>query len=373
MIRMVNEKLRINEKPTKTEENVPNKEKGVEVKSHGFEFAAVKLGKVNQKITELEQDPRVTPEEKGFLTELRTKMYDAFSEAYNTVKNSSAIHPFQQLSEKFKESLTNTEKEDIEGEDLTFFGKVADFIIAGNISEVLEKFQKYSTERKNDIMSKEEIEFREKIANTVWPSGYSGTRTVFNLITNQQPYTKEKLLENSPQRDLISSFTDRESEITMINYKREIVRHDLFRMYLGLEQDFDSMIESPDKPTIAKDSEAKYYAFKKEDLINTTLLFIKSNNSHSEKKIENFNDFLLETKEGGLFRGLPGQQLGTHKVGMGFDEKTGERYISYYDYWDIDPPILKTMGIDIDKYNFPFEVYGRLYENEFNNAINARK
>ncbi|NQV89160.1 MAG: hypothetical protein HQ488_02455 [Parcubacteria group bacterium] len=58
-------------------------------------------------------------------------------------------------------------------------------------------------------------------------------------------------------------------------------------------------------------------------------------------------------------------QMGEYKAYTGFDEERGEKYVSYYDLWDLDPPQLKMLGIDVDQFNFPFEIYGRIYESDF--------
>ena len=57
--------------------------------------------------------------------------------------------------------------------------------------------------------------------------------------------------------------------------------------------------------------------------------------------------------------------IGTFQTFLGYDEEREERYISYRDYWDLDTPVLKEKGIDINQYNYPFHFYGRIYKSEF--------
>jgi hypothetical protein len=156
------------------------------------------------------------------------------------------------------------------------------------------------------------------------------------------------------------------------------MRVDFFRLYLWLEQRFDTLHISESKPTKTKNIDTTYYDFsptiKNEaiDHIKTTCptfkeltayvnkhhIFPWSNNENRvAPDLSNYNPAFL--------------QLGSYKahVGEGINPKTQQKesYLSYRDIRDLDP--IKNSNLDIDKYNHPFEIYGRIYQSDFEKKI----
>ncbi len=144
-------------------------------------------------------------------------------------------------------------------------------------------------------------------------------------------------------------------------------------------------MKSSCKPSKAKNLNAEYFSFNSNKLIVSIKenakrsLFVSFEGKRVDQlfkkdiKIKTFGDLELYIKEHGELppNSYTSKQLGTYITNIGFDEEKQEKYISYYDIWDIDPPMLKDLNIDIDQFNFPFEIYGRIYKSDFD--ANAQK
>lgn len=195
------------------------------------------------------------------------------------------------------------------------------------MAKIFLKMEYYANFRENGKMSKEEIEFRERIAQNVTEVSYS----VFSLldrtedyVKNEKPYSKEEM----KKADLWSQ-----------------IRTDMFRKYLGLKPFGNFLKISPEKPEKSKDKYAIYYSFDKTKMFQS----IKQNwNKEVSGDIHNFDNFVKEAMPGISNQHFGNvintdylTQLGTFKMEVGYDEKRKERYISYYDKWDLDPPFTK--------------------------------
>ncbi|MFA5872198.1 MAG: hypothetical protein WC858_05800 [Parcubacteria group bacterium] len=238
------------------------------------------------------------------------------------------------------------------------YGATSDFFHDVNLAiegaKLFVKMEYYVKTRKGDKMSAEEIEFRERIAQNVSNKSYDTisplSRTI-DFLKDERPYSKEKT---------------KECDI----WQR--VRVDMFRKYLGLEPFGDFLEESRYRPGKSQNENARYFAFKTEDLLNN----IKKNwNREVSGDMQDFENFAKEADPGishdhfgNVINGDYLGHLGTFKMETGFDEERKERFISYYDKWDLESPQLKSFGINLDSLNFPYEIYGRIYESDLKKA-----
>ncbi|KKN88749.1 hypothetical protein LCGC14_0246400 [marine sediment metagenome] len=167
--------------------------------------------------------------------------------------------------------------------------------------------------------------------------------------------------------------------------KVQKARKEFINKYYGIPEDRPRhLVKSQYKPTRATDPDATYYTIgatmkeRAKRRMNTPGAFDYAYESaqnpsrnifQKRRQMYKANMELLENYEEP--RLLFGDLLGKHQLSTGTDEKG--RYISVYDKWDIDPPFLKDKGIDVDQLNYPFEIYDRFYESEFNNNPMARQ
>lgn len=266
--------------------------------------------------------------------------------------------------------------------DLPLKAQFLDWYLSGRPLELYNKFAQFKEQRVDDKMTQEEIDFRERIAQNIFPFGY-GVESVslgesllnpiprikehFKINAKEIPFHKLKLFEKDDRlysRENIEKLSNNGAKVALKT------RVDLFRLYLGLPQFFDTLQISPYKPTKAKSLNATYYCFDQMIIVaNIKDLKTKTKEKNYIGSTEiSFFDALrgLLTKQKRFPYNYFASQLGKYVVDSGYDEDRKERYVSYYDVWDLDPPILKEMGIDIDQFNFPFEIYGRIYESDFN-------
>ena len=120
-------------------------------------------------------------------------------------------------------------------------------------------------------------------------------------------------------------------------------REDAFRIYLGLNQLYDTFGISDFKPTNSKDN--KYY-YKINNMFEKRL-------GHIKKPIENL---IWQIERRGSKQFSYDEIMGSYTWTKGEDEKG--HYISYYDKWDLDIPIEESGFI-----GKPFEIYDRIYYN----------
>jgi hypothetical protein len=180
---------------------------------------------------------------------------------------------------------------------------------------------------------------------------------LYKAIIKNQPEEERLDMEKNPQ-----------------GFDRE--KLDLYGMYLGKGQKYNTIKQSEYKPSIGSGKGTYYSVPKLEESINV-----------SEVKAKDFSDFknqVLSIAEKGGIGGnnivgkkgdnsaiLNMQPLGDAKISTGEDEKG--YYISYYDKWDINPfsggskvnsSLASALGIDkkedISGADGP-EIYGRIY------------
>lgn len=232
-------------------------------------------------------------------------------------------------------------------EDLGFLEKNLSKVLLGEekldeIEGIYNKLVDFKNKRKDDKMTEEEVDLRKRIANA----------KSFNYPSNL--FQLESFVDNVLKGE--------KEEGTTKNKNKKILREALNNKYYGLDYNKDIVTESPYKPSDAKDKNAVYYTLKgKESEVSRKGL---------KDKYENFekfyNNFKGGKRVGASEVGGSGilSQFGKFKMSSGEDENG--KYVSFYDIWDIDPPMLKDRGIDLNKLNYPFEVYDRIYEKDFN-------
>lgn len=256
------------------------------------------------------------------------------------------------------------------------------------------KFSELKTKRENGKMTSEEIQFKEKIAENILPRGYGGS--LFKeaaLIFFPRVANEIYDFHGTSLADRLKHIQENKKQYSKekINNNNEplMIRIDLFRKYLGLAQYYNSVIPSPYRPSKEKNLKAEYFCFDSEKMLRSMKRSIMREKSITEQagnevfglldgvddeEIRNIKTFdSLESfikKHNSYSIDNYSSQLGQYISGSGFDKERNEKYISYYDIWDLDPPILKEIGIDIDQFNFPFEIYGRIYESDFNKVFN---
>ena len=259
----------------------------------------------------------------------------------------------------YAEKLRSKDKGYIKEDDVWIIASWGNKIFEGLPLKTYNTFVDLYHKRINGKMTKEEIDFKENISQKIPPWWYGVFEKMRSFADNKKEYTKEK----------------------MKKLKLPIkVREDLFRKYLWLEQYFNSIVESRYKPSQSTEK-TKYYDFN-ETLRKKVILDVKKNLGINIS----FNDLIAyvwdknkdkagwlgwtyENIIGGGIKPIPSNilwQLGHHKVWIWYDTQRKEKYISYYDIRDLDPDILKDNNMDLDKYNSPFEIYGRIYESDFN-------
>jgi transcriptional regulator with XRE-family HTH domain len=327
------------------------------------ESSAEEFGEVFGQTQEIQNDPTSTDQEKQQAQGLTERAADLFRSFYKKSKEAAKALPlllalYQPADRVIAQETKPTQSEQsatdaLKREDLPFWGEAIDWYVEGDFVKIYNDFNRLSKTRENGKMSVEEVAFRENIAQNMNANSYDGQAQLREIQAGERRYSKENI-QQLP-------------EVLKI-------RTDFLRTYLGLERFGDYIVDSPDKPSQAKNTASRYKGFRASDILASI--------NQRAKRLENRNwlqklattapevsSFDQLEKFVGEHQTFPSNdfttQLGRYKVDSGYDQDRKEKYISYYDVWDIDPPILKKMGVDIDQYNFPFEVYGRVYESDF--------
>jgi hypothetical protein len=329
-----------------------------------FGLVAIKSGITSSQIDRLTNDPDTTANEKSRLDQLKFSLFEAIGDAYKKYKQSLQTLPSILFSD-VQADKTGESEAGISLDNMGFAVQFVDYIFGGECAKTLNLFESFYNQRKDGQMSPEEIKYRQKIADNIHPFGY-GVTTVFpalyHMKADDKPYSKENVDERvTRSKDPAPPMFNQALEQLITG--QEVVKHDLFRKYLGLPMDYDVLHISKDKPTKTKSPDAQYITFDADAIVKSMLL-------DGRFEVKTFEDLLLYVQKNKF---IPPNSytstLGNYIVDQGYDQARGEKYISYYDFWDIDPPLLKDMGIDLDKYNFPFEIYGRIYESDFNKNL----
>lgn len=179
-----------------------------------------------------------------------------------------------------------------------------------------------------DQMGKDERLVREAMLYGIEPYGYN------HIDKKVQGY--KEYIEGSPKtrKQLQNKFKTTET--------RDIIRKELFSKYLGvpLPEGFYSELQtSAHKPSKSKQNNAVYY-------------------DHPDFKTAAMRDLSIMDNTP-----VDINNLQAYTISRGKDEK-GEPYFSYYDIWDLDPGKGR---VNIDKYNNPQEIYGRVYKEDLIN------
>ena len=226
----------------------------------------------------------------------------------------------------------------------------------------------YMNQRKpGEEMSDKEKSLRERIAKA---SGFGYPKSAGQLREHLEAIRKGTGPPASAQLDEKLESTTK-------------LRREMMRKYMGLPT--DALVESKHKPTKSKNPNAVYYDFAdRADLIANISkagfdkiyedadAYSRALDSHRRLGNNSMLDYIYynanpltrgyEDEATGKVYKTPTSQLGAYTTGVGRD-KYG-RYVSYYDKWDLDAPIVKGMGVDINKVANPYEIYGRVYEHE---------
>lgn len=249
---------------------------------------------------------------------------------------------------------------------------IVDTYISSDLVDTYNTCIDFLQARKDGKMSSGEIAFKEDMAQRIVPFGYSegGLPVIGDLQRLKQikngtsKFTKEKLLHPELSMGEKISKSGRSFFGRVMGADPGVttrVRVDMFRKYLGLEQYFNTIVPSEHKPSQSKDAKARYFQFNTQEVLRDIFSI-----TIGGFKGKNFNDLVsFVQKENRIPKNNFTFQLGQYKAYVGFDKEKNQRYVSYYDVWDMDPPQLKKLGINVDQFNFPYEIYGRIYEKDF--------
>lgn len=150
---------------------------------------------------------------------------------------------------------------------------------------------------------------------------------------------------------------------------------DMFRKYLGLDQHFGTMVESPHsenaytfsdayKRKIIKDLKDSYGGFEG---------YIEAHNLKRDT-LQNVFDHKTVSYQEAQRTGKPytGRAttlypLGRYKEVLKEDEDKNERYVSFRDRFDLNPSVLEQVGLGdlLNRFNNPYDIRGRIYESSF--------
>jgi len=350
-----------------------------------LDFALHRLGQFMSSSKE-EPLPKLTPEQEEELREIKQNAGAALQTFFRRIKTAVKIAPVLALLagpqgvDKALETYAGDKPASPEDNLLrnsSVAAAVAEWYFGENLLETIDTYERLAAGRIDGKMGAEETAFRERISDNVFPgtqAGLSGTRTEFRRLKEQfrnfEQDTKKysrKGLEDLPQKEIHDKWFKEATQI----------RSDMFRLYLGLVPRFDYLEESRYKPTKAKNPDTRYVSFPAKRMIESMRMVGKGMHETGElddgTALENeayagrsFDAFLKYVE---AFKALPVNSytpsLGRYMVDQGYDEVRKERYVSYYDIWNLDIAAFKAGGIDLDRYNFPFEVYGRIYESDF--------
>jgi hypothetical protein len=132
---------------------------------------------------------------------------------------------------------------------------------------------------------------------------------------------------------------------------QEQYSEDAWAKYLGLEQPGGTISrQSKYRPEIETNKRSKYHRLP-DEFEQALLQGYKQNKSYIQSLSDDPSKMPMSEQ---MMPGSMGRVLGNFTVGEGVDEETGERYLSYYDKYDIAPnPVEGIMGS-------PFEFYNRI-------------
>lgn len=387
----------ISEVTPQVKDRNPVERVGVKVLSE----AVGQFGAVFKKGRETESGEGATMEEKKEVGELLVRLGGSLSALYKEIKRLSKIVPVlfmllgpgHKVDEVEKGIVTRKTEVSVPIEkrklshistsQLPFLVGLVNRYMEGNIINEYNKMVDFFNNRVDGKMTNEEIAYKERIAQTIQPFGYfdsKDSKSINSLTSFPNPISKLKDFENGER-----SFTKENMHNLEPKYR---IRIDIFRTYLGLSQFNSSLKESSYRPTKSKDLNTKYFSFENSSIIkdikkNSILRALmprpegyhSKNNSNLYKKINTFEDlkgYILKYGEFPPCAYLE-EQLGAYGSYIAYDKERKEEYVSYYDLWDLEPSYLKDLAININNFNFPVEIYGRIYESEWNSVSGGSK
>ena len=224
-----------------------------------------------------------------------------------------------------------------------FSGKNNFELIKQKLLDITEKFFKFYNEReRSGEMTKEETDFKKELMKEL--KNKSDDPAVEELKGKIEYLSAIKLSELSPgQKD---------------------VYFNLIEKYLGINSSDIYLKESFSCPTKGKKEGSKFFDFS--DEIKKEMQNLSNEDFENIfKKPNKLYDYVNKNTDIKIFSLLKKKNIEFGSSTDGKDRK-GERYISYYYNYDLSPNGLKEKTIDFSKVNFPFMIYGRIYEKDLN-------
>lgn len=252
----------------------------------------------------------------------------------------------------YAEKLRSKDKGYIKEDDVWIIASWGNKFFEGLPLKTYNTFVDLYHKRIDGKMTKEEIDFKENVAQNIYPWGYGVFWKIQDLVKNKKEYTKDKVQKM---------------------WLGMQVRIDMFRKYMWLDT-YSNFIEQSKYIPSQSTEKTIYYDFN-ETLKKKIILDIKKKTTMDgfqfildKHKDKSGREWLYENILDGwnVSSGILTWALAHYRTWVGYDAQKKEKYISYYDIRDLDPPRIKENWIDIDRYNFPFEIYGRIYESDFN-------
>lgn len=214
-------------------------------------------------------------------------------------------------------------------------------------------------------MTPEEIEYRKRILNATPNFGYPNVFDFLKIVDDIQS-GKNIHVNNSMsggQYDQKLLWGDKKKLSTDS-------RKELKNMWMGLD-DQDGLktgewIQSKYKPADSANPNAIYYMPKTQPTFTQNEFDLAYNEILKTKKSDGKfpggnSDIILHSKlpRNIISKFFETNQLGHYKLGASEDGKG--KYISFYDEWDLFPPALKNIGVDIQKFGKTPLIYFRIY------------
>ena len=190
--------------------------------------------------------------------------------------------------------------------------------------------------------------FKERLYNSVTPIGYDTNQAMNEFLMGEkqpfmwdgQPQTWETFGDNLDISDEQSDYIKNSSQ-------------DAWGMYLGIPQKNDTFKKSTSEPTTGELSNDKYYSFNYDDDIWDHASMY--NTFDKDFKEQNPNGKVIEDTGAGGFT------LNNYTIDKGYDDEIDLPYISYYDRFDFDIPIMGSTMPGEKIAGDPFGIYGRMY------------
>lgn len=379
-------------------ESTKKVEPSIEKVSACFTEAIQATGNVISRGIEIEQNPALTSKEKSEIRILLEEAGKKLGIFYQKTKAITRVLPvmlvlgipgdpvdfvekgIQDRNTELSTPVAERKLSHIGENQLPFIIRLTDHYLAENAVHEYNQAVDFLKKRNDGKMSPEEISRKEQIAQNFDPFNYEGffrntTESYDGNILRGKGLTKR-------YNDVLKNKTGLSKEDVARMPLKYQIRVDLFRKYLGLEQFHNFIQESTYKPTQAQNPNTQYFCFSVSEVvrdlkrrsreyqgtpIERLARQLGNTSPGSLVKIKDFDALKKYIKENKDFPKSTylGEQLGKYGCYVSHDKDRGEDYISYYDVWDLNPPFLDGLKIDVNQFNFPFEIYGRIYESDW--------